>query len=142
MIKLRTIDGEEKTLTFYTSVKEMPIKRYQLTQKYTLIDAGVGSTYHDVLRHFSRFEDFIIAGDMESVAIERDNLIMNMNFIMSDNWIKTYTFCTFIKTIDGKLVDINDDNIDELVEMVECSDIVVSTVEELVETQKKSLITS
>ena len=133
--------GEQKTLTFYKSITDFPIKRYQLLQKYSLIDAGIGSTYEDVIRHLSRMDEFIKVGDMESISIERENMLMNFNFMLNESYIKTYSFVCLIKTIDGVALDITDDNIDELVNMLECSDLSVSVLDNIVDLQKKTLIT-
>jgi hypothetical protein len=45
-----------------------------------------------------------------------------------------------IKSIDGVDVDVTDDTIDELVSLLECSDITYGQVESIITSQKKSLI--
>ena len=139
---LKMSDGTEKSIKFYSSTKSLPIKRYQLVQKYTLIDAAVGSTFDDVLRHFNRLDTFIEANDMESVAIERENMLMNYNFMLSEEYIRGYVFASMIKSVDGVDVEIDDDNIEDYVDMLEQSDINIDEVEELVDAQKKSLMRS
>lgn len=141
-ITITTIDGEELNLTFYTDIRHLPIKRYQLLQKYSLIDAGVGSTIADIFRHFNRLDQFIEAKDIESIAIERENMLMNYQFISSGSYTKTYTFASLIHTINKKIVEIDDTNIDEYVQMLEDSNISVLDLSELVESQKKSLVSS
>lgn len=134
------VGGEKKTLELFSSINELPIKRYQLLQKYSLIDAGVGSTYDDVLRHLARMDSFIKAGDMESVALERENLLMNYSFMLNENYVKTYSFAVLIKKIDGQDVDITDYNVDDYVDMLINSDITVEQVDNITELQKKTSI--
>jgi hypothetical protein len=86
-------------------------------------------------------DEFIKVGDMESISIERENMLMNFNFMLNESYIKTYSFVCLIKTIDGVSLDITDDNIDELVNMLECSDLSVSVLDNIVDLQKKTLIT-
>jgi hypothetical protein len=136
------VDGEQKTLTFFKSINELPIKRFQLTQRYSLIDAGIGSTLNDIIRHFSRLDQFIEVKDYDSIVAERENLLMNYQFLLSNEYVKSYVFASLIKSVDGVNVDITDDNIDEYVEMLENSDLIVSQVETLTEFQKKSLMSN
>lgn len=136
------VGDEQKVLTFFKSINELPIKRFQLTQKYSLIDSGVGSTLNDVLRHFSRLDQFIEVKDYDSIVAERENLLMNYQFLMTEEYIKSYVFASLIKSIDGVNVDITDDNIDEYVQMLEDSDLTISQVEHITESQKKSLMSN
>lgn len=137
-IKITTESGEEKTLTFFNSVNDLPIKRYQLLQRYTLIDAGIGSTSDDVIRHLHRMDEFIQVGDMESVSTERENMLMNFNFMLGEEYVKSYVFASMIKKVDGELIEVTDDNIDELVSMLECSDITVGMIDDITALQKKT----
>lgn len=141
-ITITKLDGEQVKLTFYTDVRSLPIKRYQLLQKYSLIDAGVGSTIADVFRHFNRLDQFIEAKDIESIAIERENMLMSYQFISSESYTKTYTFASLIHTINGQIVEIDDTNIDDYVQMLEDSDISVLDLSNITESQKKSLISN
>jgi hypothetical protein len=136
------VGDSQRTLTFFKSINELPIKRYQLLQKYSLIDAGIGSTLNDVLRHFSRLDQFIEVKDYDSIVAERENMLMSYQFMLSEQYIKSYVFACLIKTIDGQLVDVNDDVIDEYVEMLELSDLKIGQVEDITDSQKKSLMSS
>ena len=141
--KIKINIGEnEHTLTFFKSINELPIKRYQLLQKYCLVDAGIGSTLNDVIRHFSRLDQFIEVKDFDSIVAERENMLMSYQFMLSEQYIKSYVFACLIKTIDNVNIDVTDDNIDEYVEMLELSDLTISQVEDITESQKKSLMSN
>jgi hypothetical protein len=142
MIKINTLEGDEKVITFYESIESLTIKRYQLVQKYSLIDAGIGSTMNDVVTKFAKFDHFLEAGDLESLSIERENLLINLSYMLSNSTTITYLLASMIKSIDGENIDVTDDNIDELVQMLECSDIKFEDIKHIVESQKKSLISS
>lgn len=132
--------GEETTIQFYDSVETLPIKRYQLLQKYSLIDGGIGSSLEDVLRHFQKFDNFIEVKDMDSLVIERENLMMNFSFMLEQKSTATYMLASMVKSVGGQATDVNDENIDELVELLECLDISYHEIEKVIETQKKSLV--
>jgi hypothetical protein len=142
MIKITLDTGEERVLTFYDNIESLPIKRYQLMQKYSLIDAGLGSTLNDVLVKFSKFDHFLEANDLESLATERENMMININYMLMEKSTTAYLLASLIKTINGNIVDLSDDNIDELVDMLECSDIKYEDVKGISDRQKKSLMSS
>jgi len=136
--KITLSDGTVKEVQFFKSINDLPIKRYQLLQRYALIDAGIGSTQEDIIRHLTRMDEFIGAKDIESISIERENMLMNFTFMLGEEYVKSYVFATLIKKIDGEVIDINDDNIDELVEMLEGSDITVGMIDDITSLQKKN----
>jgi hypothetical protein len=140
-IKITTVEGDTKELQLFKSINDLPIQRYQLLQKYSLIDAGIGSTYEDVIRHLSRMDDFIQVSDMESITTERENMLMNFNFMLTEQYVKSYVFACLIKKIDGELVEVTDDTIDELVYMLEGSDITVGMIDNITSLQKKTITT-
>jgi hypothetical protein len=139
-IKVTVADGTVKNLTLYKNISELPIKRYQLLQKYSLIDAGIGSTYDDIIRHLNRMDEFISVSDMESISIERENMLMNFNFMLGEQYVKSYVFGCMIKKIDGELIEVTDDNIDELIALLDSSDITVGMIDDITTIQKKTSI--
>jgi len=140
-IEITNLETEEKIkVTFYTDIETLPIKRYQLIQKYSLIDAGIGSTLEDIVNKFAKFDHFLEAKDFESLSVERENILMNINFMLEESSTTSYLLASMVKSINGEKVDVTDENIDELVDMFECSDITFGQVKELTSKQKKSLI--
>lgn len=141
MIKIKDRNNNEKTITFFDSVTTLPIKRYQLLQKYSLIDLGVGSTLHDVNRHLAKMDQFISAKDYESVALERQNLHLNFSFMLSKQAIPLYSLTTMVKTIDGEPIYLETEgDVDQYYELFLNSDITYGVVKETVDTLKKSLV--
>jgi len=140
-IEITNLETEEKIkVTFYTDIETLPIKRYQLIQKYSLIDAGIGSTLEDIVNKFAKFDHFLEAKDFESLSVERENILMNINFMLEESSTTSYLLASMVKSINGEKVEVTDENIDELVDMFECSDITFGQVKELTSKQKKSLI--
>jgi hypothetical protein len=140
-IEITNLETEEKIkVTFYTDIETLPIRRYQLIQKYSLIDAGIGSTLEDIVNKFAKFDHFLEAKDFESLSVERENILMNINFMLEESSTTSYLLASMVKSINGEKVEVTDENIDELVDMFECSDITFGQVKELTSKQKKSLI--
>lgn len=129
-----------KQVTFYDTIDELPIKRYNLLNKYSLIDLGIGSDVSDIVRHHSRFNQFLELKDYESLYVENENLMINYNFILSAKNIKGYVLASLIKEIDGEKVDVSDSNIEEYVDFLESSDLTIGQLEQYTDNLKKNFL--
>ena len=130
----------DKQVTFYESIDELPIKRYNLLNKYSLIDLGIGSDVSDVVRHHSRFNQFLELKDYESLYVENENLMINYNFILSAKNIKGYVLASLIKDIDGEKVDVSDSTIEEYVDFLEQSSLTIGQLSEYTDNLKKNFL--
>ena len=126
--------------TFYSSIDELPIKNYNLLQKYALIDLGIGSDLSDVVRHHVRLNQLLELKDYGSLYLENENLMINYNFLLSEKNIKGYVLASLIKEVDGKKVDVSDNNIEEFVDMLESAPITFGDLESYTTNLKKKLI--
>lgn len=144
MIKFtNNITGQEHTATFHSSVKTLPIKQYQLVQKYSLIDLGVGSSLHDVNRHLSRIDQFLSAKEIEAAILERQNLQINFSFMLDKQVVPLYITCAMLDKFDGQKVVLDDeDELDNYYEIFSNSTVTFGVISEIAETQKKSLLTN
>jgi len=125
--------------TFYESLDDLPIKNYNLLQKYALIDLGIGSDLSDVVRHHTRFNQLLEVKDYESLYIENENLMINYNFLLSEKNIKGYVLASLLKEVDGTKVNVTDDNIEEYVDKIENSTITFGQLESYTTVLKKKL---
>lgn len=130
----------EKTVTFYDSIDELPIKTYNLLNKYSLIDIGVGSDVSDVIRHHQRLNQFLELKDYDSLYVENENLMINYNFLLSEKNIKGYVLACLIKDVDGEKVVITDTNIEDYVDFLQNSDLTYGELEEYSEKLKKNFL--
>lgn len=133
-----TIDN--KVVTFYDSIDELPIKRYNLLNKYSLIDIGVGSDISDVVRHHQRFNQFLELKDYDSLYVENENLMINYNFLLSEKNIKGYVLACLIKDIDGENICITDTNIEDFVDFLQNSELTYGELEKYCENLKKNFL--
>jgi hypothetical protein len=129
-----------KQVTFYDTIDELPIKRYNLLNKYSLIDLGIGSDVSDIVRHHSRFNQFLELKDYESLYVENENLMINYNFILSSKNIKGYVLASLIKEIDGEKVDVSDSTIEEYVDFLEQSSLTIGQLADYTDNLKKNFL--
>lgn len=130
----------DKQVTFYDTIDELPIKRYNLLNKYSLIDLGIGSDVSDIVRHHSRFNQFLELKDYESLYVENENLMINYNFILSSKNIKGYILASLIKEIDGDKVDVSDSTIEEYVDFLEQSSLTIGQLGDYTDNLKKNFL--
>lgn len=91
----------ETTVRLYDSIQDAPIERFNAYQKYSLLDAGVGSTINDVNTHFQKLFQQLSAGDSEAAAKEAKNLFYNFNYILEGVNISHYRFAVLVHSING-----------------------------------------
>lgn len=125
--------------TFYENIDDLPIKNYNLLQKYALIDLGIGSDLSDVVRHHVRFNQLLEVKDYDSLYIENENLMINYNFLLSSKNIKGYVLASLLKEVDGAKVQVTDDTIESYVDMLEASTITFGELESYTTDLKKKL---
>jgi hypothetical protein len=125
--------------TFYENIEDLPIKNYNLLQKYALIDLGIGSDLSDVVRHHVRFNQLLEVKDYDSLYIENENLMINYNFLLSSKNIKGYVLASLIKEVDNTKVQVTDDTIESYVDMLEDSTITFGELESYTTDLKKKL---
>ena len=143
MIKFNDEFGEPRTISFHETIDTLPIKQYQLVQKFSLIDLGVGSNIHDINRHMSRFDQFLDAKDYDSLTLERQNLHINFGFMLDNQVIPLYMLSAMTESLDNQPISIRTSNdVDKIYALLETSDISYGVVRDTVENQKKSLVTS
>lgn len=141
MITFTDNTNTERTATFHTSIKTLPIKQYQLVQKYSLIDLGVGSSLHDVNRHLSRLDQFLSAKELESAIVERQNLQINFSFMLDSQVVPLYITCAMLDKLDGEKVCLDtEEDLDKYYELLANSSITYGVISEVADSQKKSLL--
>jgi hypothetical protein len=77
-----------------------------LFNKYSLIDANIGSTVQDLDKHLEKTYDFLKQGMKEAAAVEITNLRQCFNFIEQGANINYLSFAVMVDKING--VEYND----------------------------------
>ena len=106
-----------KIVTVYDSIDEMPIINFQKYNKYLLIDAGIGSDVDSIDEHIVHIGKYIKSGDKAKAMQELQNMRQNMYMINSEISPKYLAFAALIHSIDGKkLTDLSDSNLKRVLE--------------------------
>lgn len=141
MIKFTDNTGVDHTASFHTSIKTLPINQYQLVQKYSLIDLGVGSSLHDVNRHLTKLDQFLSSNQLEDALVERQNLQINFSFMLSGQVVPLYITCAMLDKFDDKKVVLEtEDDLDYYYDLMANSSLTYGVISEIAESQKKSIV--
>jgi len=130
----KTINNQSVKL--YASTKEMPVKLYNLTQKYLLQDMGIGSDMNAIDERFSSIDSYLSAGKLEEAIQERENQRFAFYTMIQGVSYKSLAFACHIHSIDDmKVTDYSEDN---LTAMSEKFDFSMFELEEILEDLKKN----
>jgi len=130
----KTINNQSVKL--YASTKEMPVKLYNLTQKYLLQDMGIGSDMNAIDERFSSIDSYLSAGKLEEAIQERENQRFAFYTMIQGVSYKSLAFACHIHSIDDvKVTDYSEDNLTALSEKFDFS---MFELEEILEDLKKN----
>ena len=123
-------------IKFYASVKEMPIKLHNLTQRYLLLDMGIGSDMNAIDERFSSLDGFLSAGKLEDALQERENQRFAFYTMLQCVSYKSLAFGCHIHSIGGiAMVDYSEENIQSITDGL---DMTMLDMEETLEDLKKN----
>lgn len=89
-------------VVLYSSIKEMPIKRYQEFIKMATIAIGVGSTLEDFNGHFAKLHAYLLNGKTGDAIKEMKNVYINYFYAINKIGIWSYCLAPFVYSVDGK----------------------------------------
>lgn len=132
------------TLTLYTSIKQLPITRYNQLNNFYAQQLGMGSDMDSVSKHYSKLDTFLATKDIEKAMIERVNLHYNLFMVLEQTDINSRSFLCFVHSINGQVVgDLDDDDEAEAaLKMLYDTGCTVGDVEDIFDELKKKLIKS
>jgi len=124
-------------IDLYDSIKELPVNRYQKFQEYSLIDSGIGTTILEVDAHFSKLDGYLVVKDIDSAIQERKNMHKNFFYMFLNANITSYSFCCLVKLVDGKPLELKEEEFDKLLDDLNSKKVSFGELEEAVEELKK-----
>lgn len=123
-------------LQLYASTKEMPIKLHNLSQRYLLLDMGIGSDMGAIDDHFKSLDAFLHANKMQEAIQERENQRFAFYTMLEQVNYKSLTFACHIFSINGEpVIDRSEEAMNE---MVNGLDISMLDIEEILTEVKKN----
>jgi hypothetical protein len=138
---MKTIKIGKLNVTFYSGIKDMPVKKYDQMQSLLLQDFGIGSTMADVDKHFRNLDSFLQSGNIEDANIERQNLQLAFYSAIEKINYKSLAFACLIHSInDIQIKDTSDEGIQQIIERLSNEGLEVKIVEEMLNELKKNCI--
>lgn len=114
----------------------MPIKLYNITQRYLLQDMGIGSDMAAIDEHFKSLDAFLAAGKIEDARAERQNQRFAFYTMLEGVNYKSLAFGCHIHSVDG--VEITDRSEEAISELVDSLDVNIDFIEETLQDVKKN----
>jgi hypothetical protein len=135
---MKIIKHKGKEITFYSSIKEMPIERYIILQTYLMQESGIGSTMADVENHFRGIDTFLSSEKIQEAITERQNLHMNIYAALNGINFKSLSFACMIGSIDKQEIGCMEYDLKEAIKKLK--GISVGEIEEILTDLKKNCI--
>lgn len=95
-----TIGGKE--VTYYTSVDELPMKRFFLYNKHLIIDGGIGADMEAIDGHLLKAMRYIKNGDKENANKQLQNLRTSLYYVTEEFNPRFTSFACLVKSIGGR----------------------------------------
>lgn len=137
---MKTVKIGRHEFKFYSSIKEMPIERYNTLQLFLMQDTGIGCTMEDVDRHYKQLDAFLSAGKLQEAITERQNLHMNYYSMIEGINIKSKSLACMIHSVDGKEVKEDDELIENALIKINAGSI--GEITEILNELKKNCISN
>lgn len=115
-MKKVTLQGHK--IEIYDSIDELPIVRFQIYNKYLLLDCGIGSDMESVDERLERVYRYIKIKDLENLQKEVCNLREAIYFVISELSPRYMAFCCLVGSLDGKKIGDTSDDIREVYEIL------------------------
>jgi len=114
------ITVNNKKILMYDNIRDMPIRRYQQSNKYLMIDSSIGSDFSDFDRRTIRITEFLKKGMIDEAIKEIENRRQMVWNAYKQYTPKGYAFALLVFSIDGqKRLDISDEGLDKTLDFLE-----------------------
>lgn len=133
---MTTYEIAGQQIVLYSSIKEMPIKMYNLTQRYILQDMGIGSDMPAIDSHFTALDGFLAANKIDDAKKERENMRFAFYTMLERVNYKSLTFGCHIFSVDG--VEVTDRSEEAITALLETLTISFEQAEEILAEVKKN----
>lgn len=135
---MRRININGHVLEMWDSVDSLPASNYINHARLMMLDAGIGSDLQAVTQHWQQIVRLAEKGDRDGLNKVLSNYLQTLNFIVSNTSPEMMSFVSFIRSIDGKLVeDYSDDNAKAIVEQLSKKGLTVGIVRNFLSHVKK-----
>ena len=138
---MRTENFNGHEVVFYDAIDQLPMSRHHASNKYLLLDAGIGSDIEDTDKRLSSINEFIKKGDHADAVNEINNLRQNLAFIMQNVNPRMLSFATFVHSVDGKVYDdMSPEGLNKVIDLIGKTGVSLGTVRTVYDFLKKKLM--
>lgn len=100
-------------IKYFSDPDQLPFGRYCVFQKYTLMNAGIGSNIQDIGIHFAKLHEFLGAEMIEEAKKEAENLHFNFFTILNSvNYITKADAALVVSIGNKKFSDLSEEGLD------------------------------
>jgi hypothetical protein len=141
---MKTVKHNFLVLEMYDSIEELPITRFQLFNKYLLMDSGIGSSIADVDNHINKVISFI-GVDNQKAKVEVLNMRQNIAMVMANVSPEMNCFVVMIKTINGVATtdsDMTEEGIQQVIKTLSKRSVPYKFLKDVLSAIKKKLTSS
>ncbi len=130
------------SLELFSSIKQLPIKRYNQMNSFLAQELGMGSDLPAISKHYSKFDGFLAVGDLDSLKQERINLHYCLFMLLEQTDIKSRAFLCFVSKINDTVIgDLDDDAVVDMARrLMDDSGCTIGDVQDIFAELKKKLI--
>lgn len=139
---MKTVKHNFLTLEMYDSIEELPITRFQLFNKYLMIDSGIGSNISDVDNHINKISK-LMQVDVTKANVELINMRQNIVMMMNNVSPELNSFVVMIKSINGEDTtdnDMTEEGVQKIIKALGKRKVNIGFVQKILSAIKKKLI--
>lgn len=128
-------------LELYDSPQELPINRFQVYNLNAMLDSGIGSDLNGFHSRYQEIRNYI-RRDPEAALRAFDNMMMNVQFVMSKTSPELMSFVALIYKVNGRLTtddDLTEEGVQRMIEYLSKRRIPIGFIQRILAAVKKKL---
>jgi hypothetical protein len=141
--KANTVDLKLKsnTISFYSSIHELPIELFTLFNSYVIQAIGIGTNIKDINTRFVNLDSFLSAGKITEAVQERTNMHMGIFYGLERINIDHISFACLVHSINGQeITDYSEEGLRRTIKKLSTMGLTNGLVREYLDEVKKNLI--
>lgn len=137
---MKTITIKDGTVvSFYESIKEMPVKLHNKAQAYLVQESGIGADMASFDAHFTSVSSFLSGERFEDALNEIQNLRFNFYMMMQGLDFKSMALACYVHSVNGVAVeDRSEEGLKSLIDKLSDAGLAMGDVQEQLEDLKKN----
>lgn len=136
---MKSINIGDTIITFYSSIKELPIELSKKFHAFLMQDTGIGNTFESVDEHLERLTAFLTADKKDEAIEETKNLRYNLFNMLSEWDYPALSFVCLIHSVNGEEIkDRSTEGLNDLVTRLSEAGLTNADVAEIREDVKKN----